>query len=447
MAIKAAFHTSRWFKRGWTLQELIAPRSVEFFTKDRVRLGSKRDMEEAIRNITGIPLAALRGAPLENFGVLERVAWIDGRQTLFEEDMAYSLFGILGVHLPLIYGESRQAAMDRILDQARRLPCQRTQAKSLDWRTGPEKLVTKRGISEAAPALAETQGGLVAVWRGRDYAIGPFPSIPGVEHFAGSLNLWWTRMTSSGDGRLAPGSVRLLHPNTLSRERPAVAVLADQLVAAWKGVDDNTLWFSTLSNGSEEWTNPAAIPQASSTASPTLARFERGDIPRVYALWRGEVNSNVYLSWYEGEDWLKSPKQLDEFIQTDVSPGLACRKKELFVAWRAASTDKLYWMRLDSEGTALLIEPHEMCWHGESGLGPALAELGGTIYAAFKAKGDSTDIRLAAWSEESERFTPAVTIPNSNTEVTPSLVRLGDSLVMAWKGTDNEKTMWWRRGR
>jgi len=404
-------------------------------------------MEEAIRNITGIPLAALRGGPLENFGLLERVAWMHGRQTSLEEDMAYSLLGILGVHLPLIYGESRQAAMDRLMDQARRIQGQRTQAKSLDWRTGPEKLLTERGISEAAPALSRTQGGLVAVWRGRDYAIGPFPSIPGVEHFAGSLNLCGTRLTSSGDGQLVPGSVRLLHPNALSRERPAVAALANQLVAAWKGVDDNTLWFSTLSNGSEEWTNPAAIPQASSTNSPTLARFEWGDSSRVYALWTGEFKSNVYLSWYEDENWLKLPKQLDEFIQTDVSPGLACRKNELFVAWRAASTDKLYWMRLDSEGTPLLIEPHEMCWHGESGLSPALAELSGTVYSAFKAKGDSTDIRLAAWSVESERFTPAETILNSNSEAAPSLVRLGDSLVMAWKDTDNEKTMRWRLGR
>ena len=167
----------------------------------------------------------------------------------------------------------------------------------------------------------------------------------------------------------------------------------------------------------------------------------------MYALWRGAINSNVYLSWYDGENWQMEVKQLDDFIQTDTSPGLTCRRNELSVAWKAVSTNKLYWMRLDSEGTALLVEPHEMCWHGESSLGPALAELDGTTYATYKANHESTDTWLAAWSVESERFSPAEIVPDSNTEAAPSLVRMGNSLVLAWRGTDYEKTMWWRVGR
>jgi hypothetical protein len=169
----------------------------------------------------------------------------------------------------------------------------------------------------------------------------------------------------------------------------------------------------------------------------------------VYALWKGGnstgPNRNVYLSWYDGRHWLKQRKPLDAFIQTDSTPGLTCRSNELFVAWKAASTNKLYWMRLDQEGTALLAEPHEMCWHGESSCGPALAELNNIIYAAYKAKGRHTDTWLAALSIEAGRFAPAQILPNNNTRAAPNLARLGNSLVLSGVEADNEKNMWWRK--
>ena len=67
-----AFRKSRWFQRGWTLQELIAPTSVEFFPQGGERLGSKSTVEQHIHEITGIPIAALRGEPLSHFSVDER---------------------------------------------------------------------------------------------------------------------------------------------------------------------------------------------------------------------------------------------------------------------------------------------------------------------------------------------------------------------------------------
>lgn len=100
-----AFRQSRWFTRGWTLQELIAPKVVEFYSKERVLIGDKQSLEPIIRDVTGIPSTALRGAPISDFPILEREAWIRGRQTKYEEDIVYSLFGIFDVHMPLIYGE------------------------------------------------------------------------------------------------------------------------------------------------------------------------------------------------------------------------------------------------------------------------------------------------------------------------------------------------------
>lgn len=117
MLWEGAFRKSRWFTRGWTLQELIAPITVDFYSKEGIWLGDKQSLEPIIRDITGIPARALRGATLSEFTVIERKAWIRDRQTKYEEDMAYSLFGIFDVHMPLIYGEGREKAQRRLREE------------------------------------------------------------------------------------------------------------------------------------------------------------------------------------------------------------------------------------------------------------------------------------------------------------------------------------------
>jgi len=66
---KLAFRDSRWFTRAWTLQELIAPHSVEFFSREGERLGNKRSLELSIHEITGIPLEVFRGKPLTQLSI------------------------------------------------------------------------------------------------------------------------------------------------------------------------------------------------------------------------------------------------------------------------------------------------------------------------------------------------------------------------------------------
>jgi hypothetical protein len=112
-----AFRKSRWFTRGWTLQELIAPTSVEFFSKEGEQLGNKRSLERHIHEITGIPIKALQGGPLSDFGVTERMLWAENRETTREEDKAYSLLGIFDVYMPLIYGEGRDSAFKRLREE------------------------------------------------------------------------------------------------------------------------------------------------------------------------------------------------------------------------------------------------------------------------------------------------------------------------------------------
>jgi Heterokaryon incompatibility protein (HET) len=113
-----SFAESRWFTRGWTLQELIAPSSVQFFSKEAVWLGHKQSLSSQISTITGIPTEALRGRPLENFSIAERMSWASTLKTTEEEDTAYCLLGLFGVFIPLIYGEGKKNAMRRLQREA-----------------------------------------------------------------------------------------------------------------------------------------------------------------------------------------------------------------------------------------------------------------------------------------------------------------------------------------
>jgi len=108
-AWETAFRNSRWFTRGWTLQELIAPRSVKFFSQEEELLGNKKMLEQQIAETTGIPITALSGTSLTQFSVEERLRWAAKRNTKRKEDQAYCLLGIFGVFIPLIYGEGDHA--------------------------------------------------------------------------------------------------------------------------------------------------------------------------------------------------------------------------------------------------------------------------------------------------------------------------------------------------
>lgn len=112
-----SFQASRWFTPSWTLQELLAPGSVEFFSREGKRLGDERTPERQVHEITGIAVSALQGSPLSQFGVDERLLWAENRQTTRKEDKAYSLLGIFDVYMPFIYGEGRDNALNWLREE------------------------------------------------------------------------------------------------------------------------------------------------------------------------------------------------------------------------------------------------------------------------------------------------------------------------------------------
>jgi hypothetical protein len=105
-----AIRKSRWFTRGWTLQELIAPSSVIFYDSHWCELGTKDSLETLISDTTGIDGAVLQDADkMESFTVAQRMSWASMRVTTRVEDIAYCLLGIFGVHMPMLYGEGDYA--------------------------------------------------------------------------------------------------------------------------------------------------------------------------------------------------------------------------------------------------------------------------------------------------------------------------------------------------
>jgi hypothetical protein len=117
-----SFRKSRWFTRGWTLQELIAPPHVEFFSVEGILRGDKNSLKLQIHEITRIAIHALQGrSPLE-YSVAERFEWAEFRETTREEDKAYSLLGLFGIYMSPLYGEGAQNAFRRLRDEINKSP-------------------------------------------------------------------------------------------------------------------------------------------------------------------------------------------------------------------------------------------------------------------------------------------------------------------------------------
>jgi hypothetical protein len=139
------FRKSEWFMRGWTLQELLAPDSVEFFSREWKRLGDKISLKSQIHEITSIPHAVLEGASLSQFSVDERFRWRQDRRTKLEEDKVYSLSGLFNVDMAPVYGEGTEEAFRRLHDKIRKLEECLYDLRPTDPRKDKERIEEAKG--------------------------------------------------------------------------------------------------------------------------------------------------------------------------------------------------------------------------------------------------------------------------------------------------------------
>ncbi|KAI1858007.1 hypothetical protein JX265_011037 [Neoarthrinium moseri] len=107
----AKLRACRWFSRGWTLQELIAPKQVHFFGAGWQAIGERSAMKTALAAITGIDEDVLGENPtdIKLISVAKKMSWAAGRETTRVEDIAYCLLGLFDVHMPMLYGEGAKA--------------------------------------------------------------------------------------------------------------------------------------------------------------------------------------------------------------------------------------------------------------------------------------------------------------------------------------------------
>lgn len=105
------FKKSEWWQRGWTLQELLAPRHLEFYDSSWTRFGARHELLKTVESISGIESKYLLGDRHEyrRASIATRMSWASGRSTARIEDKAYCLLGLFDVNMPLLYGEGRKA--------------------------------------------------------------------------------------------------------------------------------------------------------------------------------------------------------------------------------------------------------------------------------------------------------------------------------------------------
>ncbi|KAK4153986.1 hypothetical protein C8A00DRAFT_33239 [Chaetomidium leptoderma] len=105
----STFRQSRWFTRGWTLQELIAPGVVYFYGAGWKQIGSRDKLLDLIVEITQISANYFTTGDLSQFSAAQKMSWAANRNTTRPEDEAYCLLGLFDINMPLLYGEGKRA--------------------------------------------------------------------------------------------------------------------------------------------------------------------------------------------------------------------------------------------------------------------------------------------------------------------------------------------------
>ncbi|KAK1757187.1 HET-domain-containing protein [Echria macrotheca] len=147
---ESCFRKSRWFTRGWTLQEMIAPKEVVFLGNSWSRLGTRLSLANTIESVTKVPETILMGKRFDGTSAAARMSWASERITTRPEDMAYCLLGLFDVNMPLLYGEGQEKAFMRLQQEFLKASDDET---LFAWRVDSEEVAAKPcwGLLAASP--------------------------------------------------------------------------------------------------------------------------------------------------------------------------------------------------------------------------------------------------------------------------------------------------------
>ncbi|KAK7455252.1 hypothetical protein VKT23_011124 [Stygiomarasmius scandens] len=144
---ESAFKRSRWFTRGWTLQELIASSYAVFLDCQWTEIGTKWSLQDLLSAITSIPVSVFERGELAEFSIAQKMSWAALRETTRPEDQAYCLMGLFGISMPPIYGEGGQKAFMRLQQEIMKISDDRS---IFAWIASPGKS-EPRGLLAKSP--------------------------------------------------------------------------------------------------------------------------------------------------------------------------------------------------------------------------------------------------------------------------------------------------------
>ena len=177
---ESAFRKSVWFTRGWTLQELIAPITVLFFSEDWVKIGGKHALSTVVEDVTGINVEILaHQCSVDSVSVARRMYWASRRVTTRKEDEAYSLMGIFGVNMPTIYGEGEGAFFRLQEEILKSVPDQSIFAWDLE-RIHPtaESMASARLLLAPSPKAFSRSASIMSVTASASYLLPGITALP-----------------------------------------------------------------------------------------------------------------------------------------------------------------------------------------------------------------------------------------------------------------------------
>ncbi|KAK7462408.1 hypothetical protein VKT23_008007 [Stygiomarasmius scandens] len=154
---KSGFRGSRWFTRGWTLQELLAPSHLVILGQDWIEIGTKWSLRDVVSAITSIPVQVFEGRHIDEYSIAQKMSWAAFRQTTRPEDEAYCLMGLFGVSMSPIYGEGGPKAFMRLQQEIIRISEDRS---IFAWISSSKDSLEPRGLLAKSPNEFRASGGV-----------------------------------------------------------------------------------------------------------------------------------------------------------------------------------------------------------------------------------------------------------------------------------------------